>query len=103
MEFFKTNTKIPFMKQRVMAAFFSALIFIGSIAALATQRLNLGLDFTGGTQMDVSFQQSVNSHDITDLLHNAGFNKAEVKQYTVHDISISVGIHKELHLGTVEK
>ena len=96
MEFFKTNTKIPFMKQRTIAFIFSAIIFIGSIAALATQSLQLGLDFTGGTQMDVTFSQVVTSYNLSDKLRDAGFKQAEVKQYNNHDVSITVGIYKQL-------
>ena len=55
MEFFKANTKIPFMKQRKAAAIFSAVIIVASLLSLAIFRLNLGLDFTGGTHERIKF------------------------------------------------
>jgi preprotein translocase subunit SecF len=61
MEFFKTNTKIPFMRQRRWAFLFSAIIFIFSIISIAIHGLNLGLDFTGGSEVEVHFAQSNSS------------------------------------------
>ena len=54
MEFFKANPAIPFMRQRWIAALISAVIFIASVVSLCVNGLNLGLDFTGGTQVEVS-------------------------------------------------
>ena len=78
MEFFKANPKIRFMKQRLIAAVFSAIIFVASVAALIANGLTLGLDFTGGTQVVVTFPQSVNAsalrtasaaNEISDIIH----------------------------------
>jgi preprotein translocase subunit SecF len=55
MELFKVNTKIDFMRQRKWAAVFSLLLFIFSVGSIAVHGLNLGLDFLGGAQMQVSF------------------------------------------------
>lgn len=96
MEFFKQNTKIPFMRQRVHAAIFSAIIFIGSIVAIATQGLTLGLDFTGGTQVQATFQKPVNISDVRKSLAEAGFTQAVVQAYSSKQISVRVSPHKEL-------
>lgn len=97
MEFFKTNTKIQFMKQRVAAAIFSSIIFIASMLSLFVYGLNLGLDFTGGTQIDVTLVQPLpSSIELNDKFRANGFPQATIKTYAGNDISIRVGVHKEL-------
>lgn len=88
MEFFKTNTKIPFMRQRVWTAVLSGLIILGSIISLAVNGLNLGLDFTGGTAIEVVFPQPTSANDIRDKLVTVGFDKAVVQAFSVTDYSI---------------
>ena len=96
MEFFKTNTKIPFMRQRKWAGIFSAIIFLTSIITLAINGLNLGLDFTGGTQVEVNFTKPVDTNQIRKNLAEAGFPQAVVRVYDVRHISVRVAPHKEL-------
>lgn len=96
MEFFKANTKIRFMKQRTIAAIFSAIIFIASITALAINGLNLGLDFTGGTQVEASFEKPVDVNQLRENLKEKGFPQALVQAYTTTDVSIRVGPQKNM-------
>ena len=62
MEFFKHNTNINFMAQRKWAAIFSIILFLFSIISLGIYGLNWGLDFTGGTQIQLRF---VNEADLS--------------------------------------
>ncbi len=94
MEFFKTNTKIQFMRQRKGAAIFSIIIFIASILALITQGLTLGLDFTGGTQVSVTFSESFDIQQIRTQLKDAGYKQAVVQPYSRTEISIRLPIQK---------
>ena len=55
MEFFKANTTIDFMGLRKISAGLSIVLFIFSLVMLATHGLNWGLDFTGGTQVQVAY------------------------------------------------
>ena len=96
MEFFKANTKIPFMKQRKWAAIFSVIIFLASIAALISNGLNLGLDFTGGTQIEVSFPAPVEASFIRSAIDKQGFPEAVVQAYNIREYSIRIGIHNDL-------
>lgn len=96
MEFFKANTKIPFMQQRKWAGIFSVAIIIASIIALIINGLNLGLDFTGGTQVEISFQQPVNTAQVRKNLAVEGFAQAVVQAYDVRDLSVRVAPHKDL-------
>ncbi|MHB1949811.1 MAG: protein translocase subunit SecF [Gammaproteobacteria bacterium] len=91
MEFFKHNTKIDFMAQRKWAAMLSSLLFLLSIVSFAVNGLDWGLDFTGGTQIQLSFPQEANLNQIRDSLQNAGFKEAEVKSYgTSKDVLVTI-------------
>lgn len=96
MEFFKSNTQIQFMRQRKGAAIFSIILFIASIISLAINHLNLGLDFTGGTQIEMTFTDPVDVSTIRQNLAAQNFNEAVVQTYTVKDISIRIGVYKKL-------
>ena len=91
MEFFKTTTKIDFMRQRKWAAIFSITLFILSIGSLLFHSLNLGLDFTGGVQVQVHYSQPANLLQIRQELNKAGFGKAVVQSYgTSRDIMVTL-------------
>lgn len=95
MEFFKQNTQINFMAQRKRAAIVSSLLFIASMISLAVYGLNWGLDFTGGTQIQVHFQKEADIAHIRNALQNAGFQEAVVMSYgTSKDALISVSPKK---------
>lgn len=94
MEFFKANPKIRFMKQRMIAAVFSAIIFVASVAALISNGLTLGLDFTGGTQVTVTFPNAVDASTLRTNLHKNGFPQAVVQAYTSKQVSVRVAPHK---------
>jgi preprotein translocase subunit SecF len=91
MEFFKSNTNIDFMGQRFYAAIFSILLCVLSLTALMTKGLNLGLDFTGGTQIEVSYAQPADLNQIREQLNTAGFNDAVVQAYgSARDVLIRI-------------
>lgn len=96
MEFFKINTTIPFMRQRTVAAAFSILVFIASVFALMTEGLTLGLDFTGGTTADITFEQPVNINQLRDQLKEAGFREAVVQTSGAQQVTVRVGPHANL-------
>ncbi|MBN2689095.1 MAG: protein translocase subunit SecF [Gammaproteobacteria bacterium] len=91
MEFFKTNTKIDFMRQRKWAALFSSILFIFSIVSLVVNGLNLGLDFTGGLQLQMHYKQPVNFSKVRNELNKVGFPEAVVQAYgTSQDIIVKL-------------
>lgn len=91
MEFFKSKTNIDFMGQRFYAAIFSILLCLFSLFALMSKGLNLGLDFTGGTQIEVSYPQNADLNQIREQLASAGFSDAVVQAYgTAHDVLIRI-------------
>jgi preprotein translocase subunit SecF len=91
MEFFNPNSNVDFMGARRWTAMFSILVFVVSISALAIQGLKWGLDFTGGTQIEVSYTTPADLSSIRQELAKAGFKEAQVVSYgTSKDVLISI-------------
>lgn len=95
MEFFKHNTQFDFMAQRGKAAIVSVILFVLSIASLAINGLNWGLDFTGGTQVQLSFNEAPDLNQIRDRLEKAGYKEAVVISYgTSKEVLVNVASKK---------
>ncbi len=93
MEFFKQGTKINFMKQRKIAYFFSLFLFIASIVSLAVNHLNLGLDFTGGVQVELHYENPVNLSALRSQLSQVGLTEASVIRYgSSHDAQVTLSL-----------
>ncbi len=76
-----TDTHIKFMSQRKIAMTFSMVLIVISIASLAIRGLQFGLDFTGGTLLEVAYPTAVELKPIRDQLHNNGFDDAIVQHF----------------------
>jgi preprotein translocase subunit SecF len=81
MQLFKQQTNIDFMSKRKIAFVFSAILLIASIASIVTQGLNFGIDFTGGTMIEVAYEQEANLDDIRGQLTQAGYDDALVQNF----------------------
>jgi len=75
------NNAIDFMKLRTGAMVLSLLLLVVSIGSLATQGLNLGLDFTGGTLLEVQYDQPLAVNKISDTLGDAGYKDVTVQNF----------------------
>jgi len=64
LEFFPFKKTIPFMSWGKVTTAISLLTFLFSVWALWDKGLNLGVDFTGGTLIEVSYEQPANLHSI---------------------------------------
>tara|TARA_B110000503_G_scaffold86740_1_gene131990 strand:+ start:8301 stop:9230 length:930 start_codon:yes stop_codon:yes gene_type:complete len=72
---------INFMGQRKLAIVFSLVLLAISIASLATRQLNWGLDFTGGTLVEVHYSASADLTAIRSTLETRGFGGATVVSF----------------------
>ena len=72
---------INFMGQRKLALLFSMVMILVSIGSLATRQLNWGLDFTGGTLVEVHYSESANLDAIRTTLGSAGYLGAIVVSF----------------------
>jgi SecD/SecF fusion protein len=65
------NTKIDFIGKRKIFYVISGLIIMGGVASLATKGLNLGVDFTGGRNYVINFNQEVETEEVQNHLEEA--------------------------------
>ncbi len=76
-----TSNIIDFMGQRKIASIFSIFLIVGSIISFSTKGLVLGLDFTGGTQIEVGYQNKADLIEIRNHLRAAGFENSIVVHF----------------------
>ncbi len=77
----KTDKSIDFMRWSKFAFILSIAMIVGSIGVLSTKWLNWGLDFTGGTLIEVAFEQPVNLETVRSALEVKGFSDATVQNF----------------------
>ena len=75
------NLNIPFMSYRRIATIASLLLLVLSIVSLGFRGLNLGLDFSGGTLIEVSYEEAADLSDIRDLMYVNGFDDFQVVNF----------------------
>ena len=80
MEFFKIRQTIPFMRHALMFNVISLLTFLAAVFFLAYKGLNFSIEFTGGTLIEVGYQQAADVDAIRRTLGEAGY-KAEVQNF----------------------
>ena len=74
MKFLNRKTNIDFMSRRNVALAFSAVLIVLSILSLSTRGLNFGLDFTGGTLIEVGYPSAPDTNEVRENLTVAGFD-----------------------------
>jgi preprotein translocase subunit SecF len=76
-----TKNSINFMGLRKPAIILSGAIMLLSLISLFTLKLNVGIDFTGGSIIEVGYQQAVELEPIRNALENEGFGDAIVQHF----------------------
>ena len=90
---FKLPT-VDFINKRKFAMVFSALLLIVSIISLGLQGLKLGIDFTGGTLIEVGYQQTADLEDIRTKLASANYTGTNV-QYFGSDTEVLIQLEPQ--------
>ena len=94
MEFFKIRRTIPFMRYALIFNVISAVTFLAAVFFLATKGLNYSIEFTGGTLIEVGYQQPAEVDRIRSSLAGAGY-KAEVQNFgTSREVLIRMHLEK---------
>jgi len=97
MEFLKRDTQFDFLGKRRLAGMISLALIAVGIASLLVRGLNFGIDFTGGTLVEVSYKDSVTVERVREQLKSAQFDGARIQYFgTSRDILV------RLPVGTVE-
>lgn len=97
MRLFNFKTAINFMRMKVPALVISTILVLGSLFSLFTQGLNLGLDFTGGTVIEVKFEQQADLSKVRTALADNGFADAQVAYFgTSQDVMIRIAPRADL-------
>jgi preprotein translocase subunit SecF len=81
MEFFKIKKDIPFMSYGRITTTISLITFILAIFFIITKGLNLSVEFTGGTLIEVNYKQSIDPNLVRAKLIENGFKDASVQNY----------------------
>ncbi|AKE52197.1 protein translocase subunit SecF [Kangiella geojedonensis] len=81
MQILNKETNIDFLKLRKFAMVLSILLIVGSITSFFTKGLNYGLDFTGGTLIEVGYEQDADIPKIHDQLEAIDINGAVVQNF----------------------
>jgi preprotein translocase subunit SecF len=93
MEFFRLKKDIPFMRHARLFNIISLITFLVAVGSLATKGLNFGVDFTGGTVMEVSYTQPPELDRIRESMAKLGFTEASVQNFgTARDVLIRLPV-----------
>jgi preprotein translocase subunit SecF len=97
MEFFRIKRDIPFMRHALIFNVISLITFLVAVVSLSTKGLHLGVDFTGGTVMEVSYSQPTDLNKIRESIAKLGFTEASVQNFgTTKDVLIRLPVKQGL-------
>ncbi len=84
-----SDLNIDFMGKRKLAMYFSIALVVASIIAIAVKGLNLGVDFTGGTVVELGYSEPADLDEIRATLAENGFDRVTVQHFgTAKDVLI---------------
>ena len=91
MQILKDKLAIDFMGRRHIAIIFSAVLLTLAIGSLLTRGLNFGIDFTGGTLVEVGYQGPADLGEIRAVLEENGYAQAQAQHFgTSRDVLIRI-------------
>ena len=97
MEFFKIKHDIPFMSYGRYTTAISLVTFIFAVFFLVSKGLNFGVDFTGGTVLEVHYSQPADLVKVREQLTSAHYPDAQVQNFgTSHDVLIQIPLKENV-------
>jgi preprotein translocase subunit SecF len=95
-------THIDFLGRGRQALMVSGVMVLVCLLSLATRGLNLGLDFTGGTLIEVGYPAPVEIPEVRDMLSEAGFAEAQAQHFgTASDVLIRIAPREGMNSAAV--
>src|SRR3954468_10663025 len=93
MEFFRIKRDIPFMRHALIFNVISLITFVIAVGALTVRGLHLGVDFTGGTVMELKYPHPANLEQIREAMSRLGFTDAAVQNFgTASDVLVRLPV-----------
>lgn len=97
MEFFRIHRDIPFMRHALVLNAVSLITFILAVFFLVHKGLHLSVEFTGGTVMEVSYQQAADLEKAREAIAKLGYGEVQVQNFgSSRDVIIRVPVHKDV-------
>jgi preprotein translocase subunit SecF len=97
MQIFKKTTHIDFLGSRKLALIFSSVLIVIALVSLLMRGLSLGIDFTGGTLVEVGFSKPVDLADVRSSLSDDGFDEAVVQHFgTSRDVLVRLAPREDM-------
>ena len=81
MQILPSLTKINFIGGRKVAAVLSSLLIVASLYSLVTNELNYGIDFSGGTKIELGYEQEVAVAEIRGIMQQGGYTDSVVQYF----------------------
>ncbi len=89
MEFFRIHRTIPFMRHALVLNLVSLITFVAAVVFILLRGFHLSIEFTGGTVMEVHYQQTVQVDDVRGSVQSLGYTDFQVQNFgTSQDIMI---------------
>ena len=96
MEFFRIKKDIPFMHYAKVTTIVSVVMFVLAVGTLAMRGLNLSIEFTGGTVVEVYYPQPADLQQIRAALETGDYRDVSVQNYgTAQDVLIRLRLHHD--------
>jgi preprotein translocase subunit SecF len=97
MEFFRIRRDIPFMRYALVLNVISFLTFAAAVFFLATRGLHFSIEFTGGTVVEVQYEQSADINRVRGTVEGMGFGEVQVQNFgTSHDVLIRLPVRPDV-------
>ena len=97
MQILQLKNTVAFMSYRKAALLLSLVLMLASVFSLATNKLNFGLDFTGGTLIEIGFDKTADLNKIREIMDTNGFDDAVVKFYgSSRDVVIRLATREDV-------
>jgi preprotein translocase subunit SecF len=95
MEFFRIQRDIPFMKHALVLNAISAITFVAAVVFLVLRGLNLSVEFTGGTVMEVAYEQPADLVAVRQVVENLGYVDIPVQNFgTSRDVLLRLPVQE---------
>ena len=104
MEIFRIKHDIPFMSYGRLTTAISLITFLLAIFFLATKGLALGVDFTGGTLMEVHYPEAADLTNVRAAVDSVGLKEATVQNFgSSHDVLIRLPLKQGLSIAQLSE